>query len=217
MVSTSAEASGKLLIAVPGERLGSTDHYQAGDGTYTRNGFIYSKLAGKVIINDGNGAAEKVENSKAETKENSSNETKRTIHVKLEEQKHFVPEINSVVTSKILSTNPRFCKLSILSVNGIAQKDTFHGILRKENVRATEIDKVDMYKSYRPGDIVLARVISLGDSQSYVLSTAENELGVIYARSEAGVSMVPRSWCAMQCPKTNLTEPRKVAKVKLVL
>ena len=31
-----------------------------------------------------------------------------------------------------------------------------------------------------------ARVSSLGDSHSYSLSTAENELGVIFAMSEAG-------------------------------
>ena len=32
----------------------------------------------------------------------------------------------------------------------------------------------------------IALEISLGDSQSYLLSTAENELGVVVARSEAG-------------------------------
>ena len=43
-----------------------------------------------------------------------------------------------------------------------------------------------MYKCFRPGDIVIARVISLGDAQSYLLTTAENELGVVIATSEAG-------------------------------
>jgi len=32
---------------------------------------------------------------------------------------------------------------------------------RQQDVRATEIDKVDMYQSYRPGDIVKAMVVSL--------------------------------------------------------
>lgn len=44
-----------------------------------------------------------------------------------------------------------------------------------------------MYKCFRPGDIILARVLSLGDALSYVLTTAENELGVVVATSEAGV------------------------------
>ena len=46
--------------------------------------------------------------------------------------------------------------------------------------------QVEMSKSFRPGDIVIARVISLGDAQSYLLTTAENELGVVIATSEAG-------------------------------
>lgn len=71
-----------------------------------------------------------------------------------------------------------------------------------------------MYKCFRPGDIIRAKVISLGDAHSYILSTAENELGVIFAESEAGAAMVPVSWCHMQCPKTKAKENRKVAKVQ---
>uniref|UniRef100_A0A8C5VKJ1 Exosome component 1 n=2 Tax=Strepsirrhini TaxID=376911 RepID=A0A8C5VKJ1_MICMU len=75
--------------------------------------------------------------------------------------------------------------------------------------------KVEIYKSFRPGDIVLAKVISLGDAQSnYLLTTAENELGVVVAHSESGVQMVPISWCEMQCPKTHIKEFRKVARVQ---
>ncbi|XP_040848308.1 exosome complex component CSL4 isoform X4 [Ochotona curzoniae] len=75
--------------------------------------------------------------------------------------------------------------------------------------------KVEIYKSFRPGDIVLAKVISLGDAQSnYLLTTAENELGVVVAHSESGVQMVPISWCEMQCPRTHTKEFRKVARVQ---
>jgi exosome complex component CSL4 len=45
------------------------------------------------------------------------------------------------------------------------------------------------------------------------LTTAKNELGVIFAKSVAGATMVPISWDLMQCPKTKMTEHRKVAKV----
>ena len=72
-----------------------------------------------------------------------------------------------------------------------------------------------MYKSFRPGDIVLARVLSLGEASSgYLLTTAENELGVVIARSEvSGAKMVPVAWTEMQCPKTYNKEQRKVALV----
>ena len=38
-------------------------------------------------------------------------------------------------------------------------------ICRQQDVRATEIDKVDMYQSYRPGDIVRAVVVSLREGE----------------------------------------------------
>ena len=71
-----------------------------------------------------------------------------------------------------------------------------------------------MSKSFRCGDIIIARVISLGDSNSYLLSCAENELGVVIAYSEAGARLIPISWNEMQCPTTMLKEYRKVAKVQ---
>lgn len=47
-----------------------------------------------------------------------------------------------------------------------------------------QVDKVEVFKCFRPGDIVRARVISLGDARQYYLSTAENELGVSRGRGQ---------------------------------
>ena len=55
-------------------------------------------------------------------------------------------------------------------------------MVRKEDVRLKDIDKIEIVKSFTPGDIVRAKVISLGDARSYLLSTAEDELGVIMAQ-----------------------------------
>jgi len=56
-------------------------------------------------------------------------------------------------------------------------------------------------------------LISFGDKKSYYISTAQNEFGVIFAKSVAGATMVPISWESMQCPKTKVIESRKVAKI----
>merc|ERR1719461_299929 len=126
----------------------------------------------------------------------------------------LVPGQQDVVTVKIVSVNPRFAKCHILCVGDVVLSESYRGQIRKEDVRQTEKDRVEMYKCFRPGDIVLARVISLGDaSAGYLLTTAENELGVVIARSEAGSSMIPVSWTEMQCPVTYVKEFRKVAKV----
>lgn len=73
-----------------------------------------------------------------------------------------------------------------------------------------------MYRSYRPGDVIRAQVLSLGDARAFYLSTAKNELGVVVAMGRGGVPMVPLSWEVMQCPVTGAKEFRKVAKAGTV-
>ncbi|CAH7409384.1 unknown_gene_12607 [Phodopus roborovskii] len=63
--------------------------------------------------------------------------------------------------------------------------------------------EVHILCSFRPYDVVLAKVISLADAQSnHLLTTAKNELG----------AMVPISWCEMQCPKIHTKEFQKVTR-----
>ncbi|XP_006157463.2 exosome complex component CSL4 [Tupaia chinensis] len=167
-----------------------------GSGTYTRHGYIFSSLAGSLTKSSENGALP-------------------VISVTRETESQLLPDVGAIVTCKVSSINSRFAKVHILYVGSTPLKNSFRGTIRKEDVRATEKDKVEIYKSFRPGDIVLAKVISLGDAQSnYLLTTAENELGVVVAHSESGVQMVPISWCEMQCPKTHTKELRKVARVQ---
>jgi len=64
---------------------------------------------------------------------------------------------------------------------------------RLEDVRAAEIDKVQIASCFRPGDIVKAEVVSLGTSRDYYLSTAQNHLGVVYAKSLAGSACEPNA------------------------
>ena len=79
---------------------------------------------------------------------------------------------------------------------------------------------MQMHLSFRPGDVIRARVSqgveSGGTSRdaSVLLSTAEEELGVIFARSQhTGALMVPRSYAEFECVQTKTKEKRKVAKV----
>lgn len=91
--------------------------------------------------------------------------------------------------------------------------ESLAGTIRQRDVRAHEIDSVEIYRSFRPLDLVRAQVLSLGDARSYFLSTARNDLGVILATSPAGAPMVPINWEQMQCPLTGTKEYRKVAKI----
>lgn len=149
--------------------------------------------------------------------------------------------------------SPRQATVAILAVGGdgggdgaggedwavCAEGAAFQGLIRVQDVRATEKDKVRIVESFRPGDVVRAVVvrcfpslspvvffqdtttkitadartqISLGDQSSYYLSTASNALGVVMATSEAGNDMVPVSWREFRDPVTGAVEVRKVAK-----
>lgn len=88
----------------------------------------------------------------------------------------------------------------------------FQALIRKEDVRAVEKDRVVMDEMFRVGDIVRGSIISLGDQSFYYLTTARNDLGVVMARSEAGNMMFPVSWKEMRDPVTGVGELRKVAR-----
>lgn len=75
---------------------------------------------------------------------------------------------------------------------------------------SNSIDRQGM--CHAPRATRLTSQMSLGDARSYYLSTAANELGVIWARSETGNVMVPVSYQDMEDTNTGKTERRKVAK-----
>mmetsp|Transcript_5214 Transcript_5214/g.13170 ORF Transcript_5214/g.13170 Transcript_5214/m.13170 type:complete len:194 (+) Transcript_5214:280-861(+) len=185
-------------VCCPGDRLERQDKFACGEGTYVHEGYIVASTIGVREVRD---AAEAMDD-------------KRPVLcvVRKQGQQSIVPAPGDTVTVKVTKIAQRLARADILCVGSKPTREKFPGIIRVQDVRATEIDKVVTSNCFRPGDIVRAEVISLGDSRSYYLSTAKNELGVVYAKSLAGAPMVPISWQEMQCTKTNATEPRKVAK-----
>lgn len=92
--------------------------------------------------------------------------------------------------------------------------ETFKGVIRSQDVRSTERDRVKIIESFRPNDIVRAQVISLGDGANYYLTTARNDLGVVFAKAHNGTGgmMYAIDWQTMVCPSTGELEQRKCAK-----
>ena len=133
------------------------------------------------------------------------------------ENAEVLPSVGILVTGKVLRVSSKVCEIQILCVGETPVKGAgFKGVLRKENVRAFEVDQIDMLDCFRVGDIVTASVAALGGARSYELSTAGNHLGVIHATcSVSGEPMIPASWETMRCPITGTIEKRKVAKVNI--
>ncbi|KAL0951038.1 hypothetical protein HGRIS_007778 [Hohenbuehelia grisea] len=124
------------------------------------------------------------------------------------------PAPNSLVLGSVTRLSPLQALLSITVVDGVPLPlgEEFTGVIRTQDVRATEKDRVKIGDCFRGGDVVKGLVISLGDARSYYVTTARNDLGVISATSEAGATMEPVSWQEMRCPKTGKIEKRKCAK-----
>ena len=55
-------------------------------------------------------------------------------------------------------------RVKIMAINLQPVRTEFTGIIRKEDVRLVEMDKVQIYNCFRPGDILKANVISLVSS-----------------------------------------------------
>lgn len=59
------------------------------------------------------------------------------------------------------------CKCLITSVREHELNEKYRSSLRRQDVRTKEIDKIDMLQCFRPGDIILARIVSDGTHRFY--------------------------------------------------
>ncbi|KAI1365859.1 hypothetical protein F5Y08DRAFT_164681 [Xylaria arbuscula] len=226
-----AVAAQAQTVAIPGQLLGPSNKYSAGPGTHIHESNLYSSLLGTVSITQPEktaGPAKRMHRIAALNNNNntastsSSTNTLPTISVapansstaepQQQDKREVLPEVGNIVLCRVTRITPREATVSILVVGDAVLSAQWQGVVRVQDVRATEKDRVKIYESFRPGDIVRAQVISLGDQANYYLSTANNELGVIMATSEAGNTMFPVSWKEYKDPETGLSESRKVAK-----
>ncbi|KAI0106471.1 hypothetical protein GGR51DRAFT_559891 [Nemania sp. FL0031] len=220
-------------VAIPGQLLGPSNKYRAGPGTHIHDANLYSSLLGTISITQPEktpGPAKRMHRiaalNNAPTTPSSANtsiSSLPTISVspvgggsssaaEQQDKREVLPEVGNVVLCRVTRITPREATVAILVVGDAVLAAQWQGVVRVQDVRATEKDRVKIYESFRPGDIVRAQVISLGDQANYYLSTANNELGVIMATSEAGNTMFPVSWKEYKDPETGLSESRKVAK-----
>ncbi|KAI6786770.1 hypothetical protein KC332_g6403 [Hortaea werneckii] len=185
-------------MALPGQVLGPTAANNIGSGTHVHGDTLIASIAGPLTSTPSTSKANKLP----------------TVSV-ARPSGALLPETSTIVLGRITRTNPRQANLSILALGSAGEhtcSDPFPALIRQQDIRATEVDKVKVAESFRVGDIVRAVVISLGDERSYYLSTAKNELGVVMARSEWGNTMVPVSWKEFMDPESGAREMRKVAK-----
>lgn len=185
------------IICVPGDRLCKADEKtMPAVGTYKSEDFIYASLAGEVIISL---AANDVKFIGVD----GNNKASRTL-----------PSHGDIVTCQITSIQTNLALCLIWCVNAHVLRQPFKAMIRKDDIRHHEKDLIDISKCCLPGDTIIGKVIGVGDNGRYLVTIADKEFGVVIATSEAGATMIPVGWTEMMCPRTNVREERKVAKIK---
>ncbi|PHJ23706.1 3 -5 exoribonuclease csl4 [Cystoisospora suis] len=179
-------------VRTPGERLGSTAEYTPGSGTYVLKGVVYSSLVGLEQVD-----------SKASPLP--------VISVISGKTASSPPAVGCFVLAQVTKISQKRVDCNILAVDGLSLAEPFRGFIRSQDIRETEVDTVDVLECYSLGDVLRAKVISLGDGRSYVLSTASAELGVLFSQGKDGGQLQPVTCKLMRCDVTGRLQRKKVA------
>ncbi|CAF9908066.1 exosome 3'-_5 exonuclease subunit ski4 (Csl4) [Imshaugia aleurites] len=206
-------------LAYPGLPLGSSTTYTSGPGTYLHvpTSTIHASLAGQPHLHPANASTSKPTLTIPRLLPSPTHAPIPSANIS---NANTLPRVGAVVLCRVVRVRTRQVDVVVLAVGRGEEEgggedvcgDEWQGVVRREDVRATEKEKVLCAEGFRVGDVVRGVVISLGDQSNYYLSTARNELGVIMAKSEAGNTMVPVSWKEFRDPVTGERESRKVAK-----
>lgn len=229
-------------IAIPGQRLGPVSTYSAGPGTHIQQSFIYASIAGPVVADPAQPKTQTKPTLRVSRTLPAKNTPAAAAAPTTKPRYNTLPAVDSIVLARVTRVQKRQATVSILVVTEDTTQDPnrtpsdndnvaailthaanpenhsntdelrFQALIRKEDVRAVEKDRVVMDEMFRVGDIVRGSVISLGDQTFFYLTTARNDLGVVMARSEAGNMMFPVSWKEMRDPVSGTGEFRKVAR-----
>jgi len=172
------------IFVVPGDRLGVIEEFTSGPGTYVEDGVIYSKVTGTTLLDMLN----------------------RQVSVYPLVQTALVPQIGSIVTGMVTEVRNKNAVIHVFQIGDKMITNFFKGMLHISGVSQGYVD--NMYNVCKLGDIVRAKVIST-ENRSVFLSTAEKDLGVIYALcSRCGDLLQPENR-DMKCVKCGNIERRK--------
>jgi exosome complex component CSL4 len=230
---------------VPGDRLGTIRQVRSGIGTYVKGGHIYACLLGRLALqrqaaeNSENENENEMDTEVDDDDEDSSNNNAEKenpnyvccIRSSKPPATSQVLKVGQRVVGKISRITPQNAVVEIRVAEGVGpiRLPYYEGAIRLEDIRSfsssgnssnnnnnnNEESVAVLEDCFRPGDLVACRIISMGDSRRYFLTTAETELGVIRAERK-GIPMIPVSWKEMECPETGVREPRKCAKPLVV-
>lgn len=170
-------------LAYPGLLLGPSSEFTSGTGTYLHASSIYASIAGRPTI-----VTPPIKSTSTNPPSNSTTNTPNTkvpstprlpgllvipdpppfsIPSLAVSSKNTLPAVGSMVLCRVTRVTVRQANVAILVVgeeeqNGVCA-DEWAGVVRREDIRGMERDKVKVQESVRVGDLLRGEVVSLID------------------------------------------------------
>ena len=158
-------------IAIPGQPLGASSKYIPGPGTHLHLSQIHASILGPIHLTH---PPKPVGPQKRLTKITPSAPTplptisvlrSPVLDTKPGEahaaKREAIPEVGSIVLCRVTRITARQASVAILVVGETVGEGEWQGVVRVQDVRATEKDRVKIAESFRPGDVVRAVVVCL--------------------------------------------------------
>lgn len=173
-------------LAIPGQLLGPATKYKPGPGVHLYESNLYSSLLGAIEISQPTSQSSLSSSNQGPSKRITritQNLPSRagaagapselpTISVSrgaggsvaggAKKQREVLPQVGNTVLCRVTRITPRQAVVAILVCGETVLGAEWQGVIRVQDVRATEKDRVKVYESFRPGDIVRASVVSGG-------------------------------------------------------
>lgn len=92
---------------------------------------------------------------------------------------------------RVAEIEQQWAIIHIISVNDQYVSVGYEGMLKREHMGTTNVDKIRVEQCVSPGDIIISKIKSLSETKKILLSIEEEELGVIVSKDEDNKLLIP--------------------------
>ncbi|WP_406659997.1 exosome complex RNA-binding protein Csl4 [Methanolobus sp. ZRKC3] len=181
------ESIDETIFVMPGDFVGTTEEFIAGEGTYVNVSDIYSLNTGYVNIN------------------------RKSRMISIRPKTDIPPELQEgdIVVAEITNMRESVALVNIGAIKGKGEREfqtNGPAAIHVSNVKDSYVKNLS--HEFSMSDIVKAKVIN---TQNMRLSTAENTLGVMKAYCSKCRTALVKDDDRLKCPACGRTEKRKIS------
>jgi exosome complex component CSL4 len=202
-------------LAVPGQLLGPATLYQPGEGTHIHGTNVYASLLGVVAVTQPPKPPGPVKRPSRIIPTASASSELRTVSVSrkltaaqsvasggdAKGKRETLPDVGSIVLCRVTRIAARQATVSILTCGDtVVEAAEWQAVIRVQDVRATEKDRVKIAESFRPGDIVMAEVVRDVDLASLLSMLTDSYYRSLSVIRQTTTSLLQRTSLALSWP-----------------